>query len=335
SGAISKSRLQEALLSVNGAAPVCDIFGATISAACASAVGIQSTNLTTTQMRGGAASLNGTVANLWAGPLQFAVGAEHRYYYTRFTPDFFLGTGDVAGFNGALPTHGAESVSEGYGELQIPLLADLPGVKSLSADGAVRYSSYDLKGVGGVWTYSGGALWRVTPDVRIRGQYQRAIRAPNVGELYGGQATIFSVVPDPCGAGAASAQKTSAVAAVCETTGVKASDVFTAGIQPNPYIENSSGGNPNLSPETSNTVTFGTVLTPRFMPDLSLAVDWYRIEVTGAIGPLSGGIAGVLSSCYYTIHSAGSAYCEAIQRDPNTGQIVNVNVGEANAGALK
>jgi iron complex outermembrane recepter protein len=334
-GAISKSRLQESLLSVNGAPPVCDIFGATISAACANEIGIQSTNLTTTLMRGGAATLNGTVANLWAGPLQFALGTEHRYYFTKFTPDFFLGTGDVAGFNGALPTAGSESVSEGFGELQIPLLANLPAVKSLSVDTAFRYSDYDLKGVGGVWTYSGGGLWRVTPDIRFRGQYQHAIRAPNVGELYGGAATVFTVVPDPCSAGAPASDQTAKVAAVCEATGVKPGDVFTAGLQPNPYIENNSGGNPNLSPETSNTITLGTVLTPRFAPNLSVAVDWYRIEVTGAIGQLSGGIAGVLSSCYYTIQSASSAYCQAIQRDPNTGQIVNVNVGEANAGALK
>lgn len=332
-GAISKSRLQEALLSVNGAAPVCDIFGATISTACASAIGIQSTNLTTTLMRGGVATFNGTVADLWAGPLQFALGAEHRYYFTKFTPDFFLGTGDVAGFNGALPTQGSESVSEGFGELQIPLLANLPAVKSLSVDTAFRYSNYDLKGVGGVWTYSGGGLWRVTEDVRFRGQYQHSIRAPNVGELYGGQATVFSVVNDPCGAGGT--QKTAAVAAVCQAQGVKPADLFTAGIQPNPYIGNTSGGNPELASETSNTITIGTVLTPRFVPNLSLAIDWYRIDVTGAIGPLSGGIAGVLTSCYYTIQSASSAYCQAIQRDPNTGQIVNVNVGEANAGALK
>lgn len=332
-GAISKSRLQESLLSVNGAAPVCDIFGATISAACANEIGIQSTNLTTTQMRGGAASLNGTVADLWAGPMQFALGAEHRYYFTRFTPDFFLGTGDVAGFNAALPTHGSESVSEGYGELQIPLLANLPAVKSLSADTAFRYSNYDLKGVGGVWTYSGGGLWRVTSDIRFRGQYQHAIRAPNVGELYGGAATVFSVVSDPCSSNGA--QKTAAVAAVCQAQGVKPADLFTAGIQPNPYIGNTSGGNPDLSPETSNTITIGTVLTPRFAPNLAVSIDWYRIDVTGAIEQLSGGIAGVLNSCYYTIQNASSTYCQAIQRDPNTGQIVNVNVGEANAGALK
>lgn len=333
SGAISKSALQESLLSVNGAAPVCDIFGATISTACANAIGIQSTNLTTTEMRGGAATLNGTIANLWAGPLQFVVGTEHRYYFTKFTPDFFLSTGDVAGFNAALPTNGSESVSEGYGELQIPILKDLPAVKSLSADTAVRYSNYDLKGVGGVWTYSGGGLWSVTQDIRFRGQFQHAIRAPNVGELYGGQTTAFTTVADPCSN--QGTQQTAAVRAVCLATGVRASDVFTGSIQPNPYIANTSGGNADLAPETSNTVTIGTVLTPRFAPNLSVAIDWYRIDVTGAIEQLSGGIAGVLSSCYYTIQDASSAYCKAIQRDPNTGQIVDVNVGEANAGALK
>jgi outer membrane receptor protein involved in Fe transport len=173
----------------------------------------------------------------------------------------------------------------------------------------------------------------VTSDIRFRGQYQHAIRAPNIGELYGGQTTEFSVVSDPCGS--SGTQQTAAVRSVCEATGVKPADVFTGGIQPNPYIANTSGGNPDLSPETSNTITIGTVLTPRFVPNLSLAIDWYGIDVTGAIEQLSGGIAGVLSSCYYTIQNASSAYCQAIQRDPNTGQIVNVNVGEANAGALK
>jgi outer membrane receptor protein involved in Fe transport len=335
SGAISKSALQQSLLSVDGAAPVCDIFGATIDPACATAIAIQSTNITTTLMREGSFSLNGTVARLWAGPMRFALGADHRYTFARFVPDFFLSTGDVAGFNAALPTNGSESVSEGFGELQIPLLSHLPAVRSLSIDGAFRYSDYDLKGVGGVWTYSGGGIWRVTRDIRFRGQLQHAIRAPNVGELYGGQSTEFSTVADPCGSSAPAALQTASVRAVCVATGVNPADVFAGGIQTNPYIANTTGGNPALAPETSNTVTIGTVLTPRFVPNLSVAIDWYRIDVTGAIEPLSGGIAGVLSACYYTIQNASSAYCQAIQRDPNTGQIVNVNVGEANAGALK
>lgn len=332
-GAISKSRLQESLLSVNGAPPVCDIFGLTIGSACTSAIDITSTNITKTEMRGGAATLNGTVADLWAGPMQFVLGAEHRYSYAEFDPDFFLSSGDVAGFNAAKATSGSESVSEGFGELNVPILANLPAAQSLSVDGAFRYSDYDLKGVGGVSTYSGGGIWRPIQDIRFRGQYQHAIRAPNVGELYGGQTTAFTVVNDPCSSLAT--VQTAAVRSVCEATGVKPADVFSGGIQTNPYIANTAGGNPSLSPETSNTVTVGLVLTPRFIPNLALSADWYSIDVTGAIEQLSGGIAGVLSTCYYTLQNAASAYCQAIQRDPSTGQIVDVNVGNANAGALK
>jgi len=332
-GAISKSRLQSSLLSVGGAAPVCDIFGLTIGAGCESAIAISSTNLTKTEMTGGAASLSGTIADLWAGPLQFSLGGEHRYTFAQFSPDFFLSTGDVAGFNPASPTRGSESVSEGFGELQVPLLSHLPGVESLSANGAFRYSNYNVNGIGGVWTYSGGGDWRVTKDVGFRGQYQHAIRAPNVGELYGGQTTAFSVVNDPCSS-LASVQN-AAVRAVCVATGVKPTDVFTSGIQPNPYIPNTAGGNPALTPEASSTITIGAVFTPRFAPDFTFTADWFSIDVTGAIAQLSGGIAGVLNTCYYTLQNASSTYCQAIQRDPGTGQITNVNVGLANTGALK
>lgn len=334
-GAISKSRLQENLLSVNGAPPVCDIFGQQISSACASAIGITSTNITDTEMQGLQASIRGTLADVWAGPMRFVIGGEHRYMFAQFSPDFFLSTGDVAGFNAARPTRGHESVTEAFGELRVPVLKNLPAVKALSVDGAFRYSNYDLKGVGGVWTYSAGTMWRVTRDIRFRGQYQHAIRAPNVGELYGGQTTAFSVVNDPCSSLAPASLQTAAVRAVCVATGVNPSDVFKGGIQTNPYIANTAGGNPRLAPESSNTVTIGTVLTPRFIPNLAVTIDWYRIKVSGAIAQLSGGIAGVLSTCYYTLQQANSSYCQAIQRDPGTGQIVNVDVGLANTSALK
>jgi iron complex outermembrane receptor protein len=334
-GAISKSHLQAALLAVNGAPPVCDIFGLQMSAACVNAIGITSTNIVHTKMSGGAVSLNGTLAQLWAGPMQFVLGGEHRYTFAQYEPDFFLSSGDVAGFNAITPTNGHESVSEAFGELRVPLLAHLPAVEDLSANGAFRYSDYDLSGVGAVWTYSAGLDWHVTPDAAFRGQYQHAIRAPNVGELYGGQNTAFTVVNDPCSSLPPSALQTAAVRAVCVATGVKPGDVFTGGIQPNPYIGNTSGGNPDLMAEASDTVTFGTVLTPRFLPNFALSVDWYRIRVSGAILPLSGGIAGVLQNCYYTLQNASSVFCQAIQRDPGTGQIINVNVGNANAGALK
>ena len=334
-GAISKSRLQAGLLSVGGAAPVCDIFGLTMSTACSNSIGITSANLTHSQMNGGAISLSGDIAKLWAGPMQFSIGGEHRYTSAQFDPDFFLSSGDVAGFNAASPTKGHESVSEAFGELRIPLVANVPAIENLTANGAFRRSHYDRNGIGSVWTYSWGAEWRTTKDVMFRGQFQHAIRAPNVGELFGGQTTAFTVVNDPCSSLVSTSLQTAAVRSVCQATGVKATDVFTGGIQTNPYIPNTSGGNPALQAETSNTVTFGTVLTPRFLPDFAMTIDWYRITVTGAIAQLSGGISGVLNNCYYTIQNASSVFCQSIARDPGTGQITNVNVGLANAGALK
>jgi outer membrane receptor protein involved in Fe transport len=334
-GAISKTRLQASLLSVNGAAPVCDIFGLSISPACVNAIAITSSNITHTEMTGAAATLTGTLADLWAGPMQFVLGTEHRHTEAVYQPDFFLSTGDVAGFNPSAPTSGSESVTEGFGEVRVPVLAHVPGAESLALNGAFRYSDYNLKGLGGVWTYSAGANWRITRDIGFRGQYQHAIRAPNVGELYGGQTTSTPVVQDPCKTAPADAQQAAAVRAVCLAQGVRAADVFTAGIQPNPYIPSTTGGNPLLTAEASNTVTVGAVLAPRFIPNFTLSVDWYSIDVKGAIAQLSGGIGGVFNTCYSVLQNAASAYCQAIQRDPGTGQITNVNVGLANAGALK
>jgi outer membrane receptor protein involved in Fe transport len=275
------------------------------------------------------------VADFWAGPLQFVLGGEHRYTSAEFDPDFFLSSGDVAGFNPQSPTKGHESVSEAFGEIRLPLLAHLPAVESLSVNSAFRYSHYDRNGIGGVWTYSAGGDWRPTNDLSFRGQHQHAIRAPNVGELFGGQTTAFTVVNDPCSSLVPSALQTPAVRAVCVATGVKPTDVFAGGIQTNPYIPNTAGGNPDLSAEVSDTDTIGVVLTPRFVPNFALTLDWYRIDVTGAIAQLSGGISGVMNTCYYTLQNASSTYCQAIERDPGTGQITNVNVGLANAGALE
>jgi outer membrane receptor protein involved in Fe transport len=337
-GGISRSRLQNAVLSVGGAAPVCDIFGQTMTAACVSAVAISSTYQTRAEMAGAQASITGTAFNVPAGPAEFALGGEWRFTSAQFDPDFFLNSGDVAGFNGSTPTKGNETVKEAFGELRVPVLAGVPLVDKFTANAAFRYSDYNLSGVGGVWTYSGGGDWKVNQDISFRGQYQHAIRAPNVGELFGGTVLNFNVAVDPCSAGQPAAQQTATIRAICVAQGVPSANVFTSLVQPNNLIGNVSGGNPNLSAETSNTVTFGTVLTPDFIPNFAATVDYYSIDVKGAIAPLSGGLAGVLNQCYNITQNVNSVYCQSIHRDPTTGQISAPNyvtVGNANLGAIK
>src|SRR6185312_10729068 len=114
---------------------------------------------------------------------------------------------------------------------------------------------------------SGGADWKVDDNISFRGQYQRAIRAPNVGELFGGQTLGFTAFNDPCGNLATAAQKASAaVATICRAQGVPQASVFTAAVLPVTLVGNVSGGNPILAAEKSETLTVGAVITPEFVP---------------------------------------------------------------------
>jgi outer membrane receptor protein involved in Fe transport len=229
-------------------------------------------------------------------------------------------------------------VFEQYGEVRVPLLRDSRFGQRLAINGAFRHSDYDLRGVGSVWTYSGGAEYAPTRDVTFRGQYQRSIRAPNVGELFGGNTTSGPSLTDPCSSRQPLSGQTDAVRAVCVATGVPASAVFTANVQPNQFINAVTGGNPDLGAETSDTKTAGIVLTPRFLRGFAFSADYYTINLKGAIAALGGSPANILNLCYNVIQNAGSQFCQAITRDPLTGQITQpgyITATNANTGALK
>ena len=336
--ALSRSRLQASLLSAGGAAPVCNIFGQNISQACISAIAIGATNRTVATQQVAQASLTGDLVKLPAGPLGFSVGGEWRKTSATFSPDAYLASGDVAGFNPGLPTKGSVTVKEAFGEVRVPLIHNTPLIDSLVANGAFRYSDYSLDGIGGVWTYLGGADWKISPDIALRGQYQRAIRAPNVGELFGGTTRVTGVATDPCSSRAPAAQQTAAVRAVCAATGVPAGLVFGAGVQPNTIFPADFGGNPNLGAEKSDTYTLGVVFTPRFAPRLYVSVDYFNITLKGAIAALGGGLQNTLNLCYNILQDPSSEFCQAISRNPNTGEINDPYVAQirnANTGALK
>jgi outer membrane receptor protein involved in Fe transport len=338
SNAISRSRLQTALLSQNGAAPVCDIFGANVTTACATAIAISATNTTTATQQVAQGSITGDLFKLPAGGAGFSLGVEWRDTSAVFRPDSFLASGDVAGFNPGLPTSGSVSVKEFFGELRVPVLHDTPGFHELTFNGAFRYSDYSLSGIGGVWTYSLGGEWQPVSDLTIRGQYQRAIRAPNVNELFGGVTRSVPTANDPCSNRAPVAQQTDATKAVCIATGVPAANVYTATVQPNAFFAADFGGNPNLHAEQSDTYTMGAVFTPHFVPRLYLSVDYFNIALNGAIAPLGGGLQNTLNLCYVILKDPNSDYCKAVNRNPATGEINDpyvVKILNANTGQLK
>ncbi|WBO22913.1 TonB-dependent receptor [Sphingomonas abietis] len=337
-GAISVSKLQAALLSQNGAAPIADIFGANLSAAAVKAISVTLHNSTQASQQVANANLTGELFAMPAGPVDFSVGVEWRREWANYAPDAQSASGDISGYGASLPTHGEESAKEAYGEVRVPLLADLPLIRHLDLTGAFRYSKYDLNGVGGVWTYSGGARYEPVRGVALRGQYQRAIRAPNVGELFGGSSTSGPSLVDPCSSRQPTALQTDAVRAVCVATGVPAALVFGQNVQPNQFITVVSGGNASIGPETSDTKTAGITLAPVFLPGFHMSADWYDIDVKGAISTLGGGASNILNLCYNIVQNAGSPFCQAIGRDSVSGQITApkyISSLNANTGAIK
>lgn len=338
SGNVSRSRFAAAVLSSGSAAPVANIFGQNLTDDAVNAIAIGATNVTEAELQVAAATLSGQLFDLPAGPLSFSFGAEWRYASSEFVPDEFLRSGDVVGFNPGLPTEGDVTAKEVFGELRIPILRGLPFIDNLTANGAFRRSDYDLEGVGQVWTYLYGLDWRLNEDIAFRGQFQRAIRAPNVADLYGGLRQSVEPATDPCSDKQPASGRTDAVRALCVASGVPAASVFTAGVQPNTIIPALFGGNPDVSEEESDTRTFGVVITPRILPKLAVTLDYFDITLDGAIAQLGGGLNNTLNLCFNIIQDINSEFCQALNRNPVTGEIsipYYAEIRQANTGGLE
>ena len=337
-GNISSSAFREAVES--GAI---NIFGAdTLSADDVAGISILAQNGEIATMQVASASLAGTLGNLGMGAdnIGLAIGAEYRKVSGEFIPDTALASGDVIGFNAGDPTSGSYNVKEIFAELRVPIIADSPFFERLELNAAGRYSDYSLDKVGGTWTYAGGIEWAPVSDITFRAQYQRAVRAPNVQELFGGQANGFPGAVDPCAL--ASAATNATINALCVATGVPAGSVGSAGLQPATQIQGLFGGNPDLQEETSDTYTVGAVIRPSFAPGLNITVDYFNIKVDDYISTLGGGLNGTLNLCYNEIQDINSIYCQAIAnggRNPANGIIGDNDylplIGNANVGKVK
>lgn len=281
-------------------------------------------------------SVNGSLFELPAGPLSVAFGAEWRKnsYFDRV--DDSIRTGDILGFNPALSSSGSFDVWEGFAETYIPLVADQPFFKNLSAEAAFRYSDYSS--VGGVEAWKAGLNWSPISDIGFRGQFQAAVRAPNVLELFqGGQVgfpTLNSTV-DPCLLSTAANYDS----AFCISQGVPATSVGTAAFnsgRPTQFQQLTQGSNVagfTLKEEESKTWTIGAVLTPTFLPEVTATVDWWQIDLEDSIGGFGGGAAGVVRDCFAN-KNLQSATCQAITRTAD-GYLAVVQVPTVNNAGLK
>ncbi|MHA0318110.1 TonB-dependent receptor domain-containing protein [Sphingomonas melonis] len=246
------------------------------------------------------------------GPIRFSLGGEYRREKAYYRQDPFVTDGYTNGVSIPLFDPPAFKVKEVFGELQVPLLKDVPFFKELTATGAGRYSDYG-KGIGSTWTYNGGVQWSPVSDIRFRANYGRAVRAPNVSE------TGFPLVPnfangfqDPCQANNIGLngpnRNTNCTAAL--TAAQRANLVNGVSL---PIV---SGSNPNLAPEKSDSWTFGGVFQPRFIPGLSVTVDYYNIRVKGIITSVAAQT--IVNQCYDSA-SLNNVFCSAFSRYLGTG----------------
>ena len=275
------------------------------------------------------ASLSGTLFDLPAGPVAVAVGVEYRKDSYQSTPSAMdLNKEYGAASNNALS--GSFDVKEIFGELRIPILSDTPFFDTLAIEGAARYSDYST--VGGVFTWKAGGEWAPVSWVRIRGAYNSAIRAPNINELFSAVGQGFTGGTDPCarpnltGADPRSQQ----LRDFCVAQGVPAGDIATF-TQATLGLTQETGGNPNLTEEKSKTYTIGAVISPPFIPRLNITVDYFNVEVKGAIATINA--QQTLNDCYTGLN-ATSPTCLSVFRLPS-GQIDYVRTNQNNIGALK
>lgn len=194
------------------------------------------------------------------------------------------------------PSRGDYNVKEAFAEINAPLLADLPLIKALTVNGAVRYTDYSTSG--GVTTWKLGVVYEPVEGIRLRATRSRDIRAPSLGELFQGASQGSANITDP-------------------SRGNAASQILTGNI-----------GNTTLLPEKADTRVFGIVLQPAFLPGFSVSVDHYNIDIDSAISALTA--QQEINLCA----QGATEICPFIVRDA-TGAINRVNLPFLNVAARK
>lgn len=285
-------------------------------------------------------NLSGSLFDLPGGPVGVAAGFEYRKESSVENLDALTNAGLNAG-NAIGDTQGEFDVIEGYLEVKLPLLADTPFFELLEVSGSVRVADYST--VGSVVSYSGTATWQPIDDIRIRGTYSRAVRAPNIGELFSAQSQTFpSGLTDPCAGIGATGGGTAGE--VCRRdAGVNANialnGVFTLTQPDIQGISGFNGGNPNLFEETADTFTVGVVVNPRSIDalrNLTITADYYDIEITDVIA--SPGRAFTLDQCF---NQDNQNFCNLITRrqvgdsQNSAGSIEFINAFANNGAVLK
>jgi outer membrane receptor protein involved in Fe transport len=243
--------------------------------------------------------------SLPAGPIGIAFGLEHRTEENFFQAEDLVESGVT--FYNALPLFDPPKfkVDEVFTEFRVPLLSEKTFARELTFNAAGRFADYEGE-TGGVFAHNIGLDWAPIDSLRFRVGKARAVRAPNLVDLFSTPGQNFAPWVDPCAArniGTGSANR----AANCAAAGVPTSYDFV----PIAFLEIVSGGNPQLKEETSDSVTAGFVFRPTFLQGFSLSVDYFDIDIDDVITQPTG--QAILDACYDAT-DLNNQFCALFQR---------------------
>jgi iron complex outermembrane receptor protein len=287
-------------------------------------------------------NIGGDVFDLPAGTMGFAAGIEYRDHEGSFRPDPIAASGETAGIpSGA--TAGGFDVTEFYGELSIPLIADAALADLLEVNVAARSSDYSTSGSKSTYKISG--LWRPIDQLSLRGSFSTGFRAPGIGELFGGAAREDFTFLDPCADVLGVIPEANGGRDDPETPGPDPQpqniqdNCATLGVGPglaqsNPQLSALSIGNDQLEPEESDNITAGFVYSPAWSEGqawsdgITLSVDYYAVEIDSAVQGLSPG--ALIDACVETLDPV---FCANTPRT-SSGQLGTIQNKLQNLGGI-
>ncbi|MDJ0765921.1 MAG: TonB-dependent receptor [Myxococcota bacterium] len=271
-------------------------------------------------------SLTGKLVELPGGYLTGVVGGDFRWERGYNQPDTRVIDGASAG-NISQYTGGDYNVQEAFIEFSVPILKDMPGADELTIDLAGRISNYNT--FGSEFTYRAGMAYGPLPDVKLRGVYSTAFRAPRITDLYGGSADSYPIVQDPC-VGWENSEDDN-VRQNCQDDGVP-EEWNQAGTQ----IRTNVGSNPDLGAETATQINGGIVLTPTFIPKsagtLTATFDFYMINVDNAISSLDAQT--IVDRCYAS-PGKSHEYCQYVGNRGATNDIMGLVATQLNVAEIE
>jgi len=269
------------------------------------------------------------------GPIGFSFGGEHREEKASSVYDPVTASGATF-LNAFAPFHPPkQKTNEAFAELRLPILANIPFIQELTAEGAARYSHYNT--FGGVWAYNAGLTWAPMQSLRFRGGFAKSVRAPTLSDAFATATQTFANgLTDPCDQPGGTNSSNNITA-----NPNRAANCLAAGIPTTITYNNSNGqtvtqpfsnvpgsgvlginrGNPDLTPERGYSITLGGVFQPVFIPGFALTVDYYRIKVKNVISGLTG--QQIINRCYDDPTGINNEFCAVVQRQTSTNPIIN------------